>query len=137
MKGRGFHICARALGLVLGAIFLTTCKSKPQEPHPAALAAKNSYEDLLQGKVEQWVDAHHFADSIPPAYRAQMLDLARMHRAELQQEHGGLRVISIDTCQVDSARNVANAVLAFHFADSTVERVAVPMVMHRSMWLLR
>lgn len=103
----------------------------------AATFAKGYYERLIEGNYEGYVDALNYPDSIPSGYRQQLVLNARLFTEKQKSLHGGWVAVDIAGCDVDSLSSTAQAVLYLCYADSTREKVIVPMVERSGRWYIR
>lgn len=128
-----------AVASVLAALLLLSCggrdDTRPEEM--AARTAKVYYDYLAQGNCEAFVDGFYQPDSIPSAYREQLVTSARMLARQLKTDHGGLKGIEAGRAVADTARHAGRAFLVLCFADGTKEEIVVPLVLHRGNWMLR
>lgn len=124
--------------LIVGSALCWSCSAEGPTPgEVAAQAAKAYYDQLLEGKYGEWVDAQYRPDSIPSAYREQLIANAKMYLGEQKAEHGGLTAVAISRAVADTARHTAEVYMVFHYGDSTREEVLVPMVEHGGVWYRR
>lgn len=117
--------------------FLSCDPGKRQGPDVAALTAKAYYEQLLQGRYEDWVDAHYQPEQIPDSYREQLIANAKMFVGQQQEEHKGIDSIRIAGVKTDSVHRVSNVFLTFFYGDSTREDIVVPMVKVSDNWYMK
>lgn len=103
----------------------------------AATFAKGYYERLIEGNYEGYVDALNYPGSIPSGYRQQLVLNARLFTEKQKSLHGGWVAVDIAGCDVDSLSSTAQAVLYLCYADSTREKVVVPMVERSGRWYIR
>lgn len=130
------HLVAGVAILLLG-FFCASCKKEVNPADVAARAAVVYYENLIKGDAEQFVDGSAQIDSIPADYRDAQIASVKMYMEQIRQTHGGLAHVELDTATVSTDGNEADVTLRFHYADSTVNRVLVPMVCRKGLWLLR
>lgn len=125
--------------LILAAAFalFCACHERPKEEDIVGPVAKSYYDQLIEGRYEEFVDGHYQADSIPASYREQLIANAQMFIAQQVKEHGGISRVQLVRSQTDTAKHAANVFLNFTYGDSTSEEVVVPMVFHRGIWLMR
>lgn len=102
-----------------------------------ANVAKAYYDSLLAGKYERFVDGMDMPSEIPADYRSQLVVNARMFMAQMREEHKGIDSIHVRRAALDSAACSASVFLMFHYGDSTVEQVMVPMVRRGTVWYMR
>lgn len=119
------------------AFCLVACKKEVHPEQIAAQAAKVYYENLIAGDAAQFVDGSAQIDSIPADYRDSQIAAVRQYMAQITEAHGGLASVEVDTATVTQDGMQAHVTLRFHYADSTTNRVLVPMVCKDGTWLLR
>ena len=112
-------------------------KNAPVDNQAAAYFAKGYYERLIEGNYEGYVDALNYPDSIPPSYRSQLVQNARIFTERQKGLHGGWIAVEVAGCDVDKQSSTAVATLSLCYADSTREKVVVPMVEREGRWYLR
>ena len=131
---------ALRLRLLAGlSLFLlsASCAHAPLPEEMAGRTAKAYYDQLFQGRYDEFVDGRYFPDSIPRDYRQQLIDNARMFVDEQLKSHQGIRKLRMATVTIDTARHTANVFLNFAYGDGTNEQVLVPMVEHGGVWYRR
>ena len=119
------------------ALLAVACSSGPDPGEVAAQAAKEYYTQLLAGKYEHYVDGVYRPDSIPPSYRRQLIDNAKMFVGQQKDERRGILDVRVVNAVADTTKRSANVFLIFAYGDSTSEEVVVPMVQHRGVWYMR
>lgn len=119
------------------ALMVVGCSMGPDPGEVAAQAAKEYYMQLLAGKYEHYVDGFYRPDSIPPSYRRQLIDNAKMFVGQQKDERRGIIDVRVVNGVADTAKRSANVFLLFAYGDSTSEEVVVPMVLHRGVWYMR
>ncbi len=125
-------LCLLCLGL------FAACQQQGPNPDEQALqAAKGYYEALLSGHCEAFLDGKAVADSLPPAYRSQMLQVCRNFLDEQRENHGGLHHVTAERALRDTTLHLTHAFLLLHFADSTREEITVPMVKVDGQWKMK
>lgn len=132
MMRRAISLC-----FLLVAVLLGSCNKEADPAEVVGKVAKQCYGYLLDGKYENFVDCHYQADSIPAAYREQLVANAKMFVGQQQAEHKGMVKIDILRAEVDTARHTANAYLSVVYGDSTCEEILVPMVEKENVWYMR
>lgn len=113
-----------------------SCSEKKPE-YTAGHAAKDYYDMLFAGDYAGFTDAMFFPDSIPGAYREQLIANAAMFAKRQKEMHNGVREIRILGCKADSLSSTVHAYLLFCYGDSLKEEVVVPMTEHNGKWLMR
>jgi sulfite reductase beta subunit-like hemoprotein len=119
-------------------VFLALCAcSSPTPEEMASLAAKGYYEHLLKGEYEQFLEGKAGSDSLPEAYRAQLIAGYKQFVAQQNSLHNGIHDIRVVNARRDTLLNYTNVFLMFCFGDSTNEQVSVPMIEHNGSWRMR
>ena len=119
-------------------VFLALCAcSSPTPEEMASLAAKGYYEHLLKGEYEQFLEGKAGSDSLPEAYRAQLIAGYKQFVAQQNSLHDGIHDIRVVNARRDTLLNYTNVFLMFCFGDSTNEQVSVPMIEHNGSWRMR
>ncbi len=124
--------------LSLPLSLLVACSQPgPTSDELAGQAAKVYYEQLLRGDYDSFVDGTYRPDSIPPAYREQLIANAKMFVGQQADEHGGIKSVRVVSATADTAHHAATVFLGFSYADSLHEQVVVPMVERGGVWYMR
>jgi sulfite reductase beta subunit-like hemoprotein len=119
-------------------VFLALCAcSSPTPEEMASLAAKGYYEHLLKGEYEQFLEGKAGSDSLPEAYRAQLIAGYKQFVAQQNSLHNGIHDIRVVNARRDTLLNYTNVFLMFCFGDSTNEEIVVPMVEKEGRWRMR
>lgn len=119
-------------------VFLALCAcSSPTPEEMASLAAKGYYEHLLKGEYEQFLEGKAGSDSLPEAYREQLLAGYKQFVAQQNSLHNGIHDIRVVNARRDTLLNYTNVFLMLCFGDSTNEQVSVPMIEHNGSWRMR
>lgn len=119
-------------------VFLALCAcSSPTPEEMASLAAKGYYEHLLKGEYDQFLEGKAGADSLPEAYREQLLAGYKQFIAQQNSLHNGIQDIRVVNARRDTLLNYTNVFLMLCFGDSTNEQVSVPMIEHNGSWRMR
>ena len=123
------------LGLGLG---FSSCKEeKPDPGYFAGIAAKGYYDLLLEGKYQDYVDGFNQPNRLPKGYQDQLLLNAQMFVEQQNEEHKGMKSISVLNAKADTAQHVADVFLQVAYGDSTKEQIVVPMVEVKGEWKMR
>lgn len=139
-KNSSIAVCRCLTIGIVGALlsfFFASCKKEINPLDLASQAAMVYYENLIHGDVEQFVDGSAQIDSISDDYRQRQISNVRMYMDQIKQAHGGLLRVELDTAMNSIEPDAADVLLRFHYNDSTSERVLVPMVCKKGLWLLR
>lgn len=128
----------RLVIFVFGAMLLASCKQEEVKPEDVALqAAKVYYEQLLAGDYNSFVDGTLKGDSVPQAYRQQLLLNMQMFMERQKAEHKGIASVKPIRAVADTAAHTAETFLSITYADSTREEIVVPMVERKGVWYMR
>jgi len=125
----------RVLFIFAALLLFTACHKT--DPNKEAVAAAEQYAKLLlDGKFEEYADAHWQPERIPDSYRQQLIDNFKMFARQQQDEHRGIQEIRTANAKLqnDSAVNVF---LVYCYGDSTNEEIVVPMVKRKGKWLMK
>jgi len=84
-------------------LLVVGCSMGPDPSEVAAQAAKEYYMQLLAGKYEHYVDGFYRPDSIPPSYRRQLIDNAKMFVGQQKSERRGILDVRVVNAVADTA----------------------------------
>lgn len=119
-------------------VLLASCGKEEIKPEDIALqAAKAYYDQLIAGEYDAFVDGTLKGDSVPPAYRKQLVLNMQMFIERQKTEHHGIVDVKPVRAVADTAKHVAETFLSITFADSVREEVVVPMVEKNGVWYMR
>lgn len=118
-------------------IFISLSCSHRSPAELAGKVAQQYYQQLIKGDYESFVDGTYQPEAIPPSYRSQLIDNAKMFVGRQQSEHRGIRDVRLANATTDSLETAASVYLVFCYGDSTAEEVLVPMVLHEGTWYLK
>ncbi len=119
-------------------VFLALCAcSSPTPEEMASLAAKGYYEHLLKGEYDKFLEGKAGSDSLPEAYREQLLAGYKQFLSQQNSLHNGINEIRVVNARRDSILNYTNVFLMLCFGDSTNEQVSVPMIEHNGSWRMK
>ena len=119
------------LFFILCSLFISTAFSQCARVSPeqqAAMAAEGYYRHLIAGEYEQFLQGRVGADSLPAAYREQLLTAYRQFLAQQRERHDSLTDITVTNVLTDSLSDYTSVFLLLSFSDSTQEEIVVPMV---------
>ena len=115
--------------LFIVLVFLALCAcSSPTPEEVASLAAKGYYEHLLKGEYDKFLEGKAGSDSLPEAYRRQLLAGYKQFLSQQNSLHNGINEIRVINARRDTILNYTNVFLMLCFGDSTNEEIVVPMV---------
>ena len=124
---------------IIIAFAVLSCSSNTPEEQ-AAKAARSYYARLLDDRPAAFLDGKANADSLPDAYREQLIEACVQYMADMVSKHGGLADVAVspNVGRRDTSLHVTYAFLLLSYADSTQEEIAVPMVETADgRWLMR
>ena len=124
--------------LFIVLVFLALCAcSSPIPEEMASLAARGYYEHLLKGEFDKFLDGKAGSDSLPEAYREQLIAGFKQFLSQQNNLHNGINEIRVINAKRDTILNYTNVFLMLCFGDSTNEQVSVPMIEHNGSWRMR
>lgn len=124
--------------LFIVLVFLALCAcSSPTPEEMASLAAKGYYEHLLEGEYDKFLEGKAGSDSLPEAYREQLLAGYKQFLSQQNRLHNGINEIRVVNARRDTILNYTNVFLMLCFGDSTNEQVSVPMIEHNGSWRMK
>lgn len=124
--------------LFIVLVFLALCAcSSPTPEEMASLVAKGYYEHLLKGEYDKFLEGKAGSDSLPEAYRRQLLAGYKQFLSQQNSLHNGINEIRVINARRDTILNYTNVFLMLCFGDSTNEQVSVPMIEHNGRWRMK
>ena len=125
--------------LFIVLVFLALCAcSSPTPEEMASLAARGYYEHhLLKGEYDKFLEGKAGSDSLPEAYRRQLLAGYKQFLSQQNSLHNGINEIRVINARRDTILNYTNVFLMLCFGDSTNEQVSVPMIEHNGRWRMK
>ena len=124
--------------LFIVLVFLALCAcSSPTPEEMASLAAKGYNEHLLKGEYDKFLEGKAGSDSLPEAYRRQLLAGYKQFLSQQNSLHNGINEIRVINARRDTILNYTNVFLMLCFGDSTNEQVSVPMIEHNGSWRMK
>lgn len=124
--------------LFIVLVFLALCAcSSPTPEEMASLAAKGYYEHLLKGEYDKFLEGKAGSDSLPEAYREQLIAGYKQFLSQQNNLHNGINEIRVINAKRDTILNYTNVFLMLCFGDSTNEQVSVPMIEYNGSWRMR
>lgn len=138
MRNQAFRPFTSLLFYLFTSLLFISCQQASPEQR-AAKAAKDYYDQLVEGYIEGFLEGKAHADSLPSDYMEQMVMVHRQYLSDLQRKHGGLQGVAIsrNVARRDESLGVTCAFLLLTFADSTQEEVMVPMVEQDGTWRMK
>jgi len=119
-------------------LLLCAACSKPTPEQQAINTVMESYEALLQGDYETFLNNRAGMNSIPDSYREQLLVSYKQFILQQQQAHQGIVSFQPTRALMDSTLDVIQVFLTVSYADSTKEEIVVPMVENdEGMWKMK
>lgn len=130
---------SRLLPCALALLLLTACKGEEQSKTPAGPAkeeVERIYNLFVQGRYAAYVDEMASCDSMPTAYRQQMIDLFKQHARMQQQRNGGAVKGTVEAMDVTPNGQHANVFLRVLYDDQSHEEIMISMVKVGDRWRL-
>lgn len=113
------------------------CSSQLSPEEAAMEVAQKSYDCLLDGDYEAFLNSRADMEGAPASFREQLL-VAYKQFVRLQQEsHQGIALFTASRAQMDSTLQLMQVFMLVSYADSTQEEIVVPMVERNGEWKLR
>ena len=133
MKG-----CA-AVWLFLAVALLAACASREDFPQEdvAANTARLYYQYLIEGKYDDFVAGMDRHIERSQNDERQLVENAKLYVKRQQDQHQGIKSVSIVSSEADTAQHTAMVFLLMEFVDNNKEQILVPMVERDSLWLMR
>ena len=103
----------------------------------ARQAAERFYAHLIEGRYNDYVSARFDADSLPQAYRSQLIDLAAQFVAMQKKTRGGLLSATAMADTLIETDSSARVRLDLVFADSLKEEISMSLVFRNEKWKMR
>ena len=130
------EVMKHLLFVILAFLALCACSS-PTPEEMASLAARGYYEHLLKGEFDKFLDGKAGSDSLPEAYREQLIAGFKQFLSQQNNLHNGINEIRVINAKRDTILNYTNVFLMLCFGDSTNEQVSVPMIEHNGSWRMK
>lgn len=123
-------------------LFMLVACAKRQTPEEIALAAAeeaviSSYEQLLSGNYDKFMEGRSGNDSLPESYREQLLASCKQFIAQQERLHQGIRSINVSNSNIDSTQHLIQVFLILNYGDSTQEEIVVPVVERDGEWKMK
>lgn len=132
-----FRTKLTSVALAVAAAAGTGCSSGNPPEDTAATAALAAWKCLASGQYEDYIALVDGTDSLPAAYREQLVANAKQFVAGVTKEHGGIDGVAVCRTVADSANCRANVFLLLCFGDSTREEILVPMTLRQQGWRVK
>ena len=95
--------------------------------------AEQYFANLVDGKYEEYVEGMVDVDSMPDQYRSQLVDMVAQFAVMQKSNHGGFAFAKAMADSLPDSIH-AHVFLDIHFADSTVERIGMPLRYQHGRW---
>jgi thioredoxin-related protein len=122
--------------LFASVIFFSACSEK-HEDDKAAMAAKNYYSMLIEGKYAEFIDATVNTGNLPRSYKEQLVTNIKQFASVQKEERGGIKDVKVVSSTYNKKKTAADVLLVLCYKDSASEEVVVPMVEKDGKWLMR
>jgi hypothetical protein len=111
-------------------------------PEEVALAeakktVQTSYEQLLAGNYDSFLEGRSGNSSLPENYREQLRASCKQFIAQQEKLHHGIRSFSVSNARIDSAQQLILVFLVLNYGDSTQEEIVVPMTEQDGAWKMK
>lgn len=128
--------------LWVACLFMLVACAKRRTPEEIALVAAeetvmSSYEQLLSGNYDKFMEGRSGNDSLPESYREQLLASCKQFVAQQEKLHQGIRSVSVSNSNIDSTQHLIQVFLILNYGDSTQEEIVVPVVERDGKWKMK
>ncbi len=127
----------RRLPFFIAFLCCIACSKALTPEEQASMAAEGFYHHLIAGEYEQFLQGRAGADSLPAAYREQLLVGYKQFMAQQQTAHKGIQRVSVSNAKTDSISGDISVFLMLCYGDSTQEETVVPMVDYNGSWRMK
>ena len=100
-------------------------------------AAERFYAHLIEGRYDDYVSARYDSDSLPQAYRSQLIDLAAQFMVQQRKTRGGILSATAMADTLIEADSSARVRLDLVFADSLREEISIALVFRNEKWKMK
>lgn len=114
-------------------VFLS-CKKEVHNDLPVRIALE-SYQHLVQGEHDVYLQAMAGYEHMPASYREELKALMAQYVRNELEKNGGIVNISVNSDTIIGER--ANVFLILDFKDGTKEEISVPLVYDGNTWRLQ
>ena len=123
-------------------LFMLMACGEKQSPEEVALAeakktVQTSYEQLLAGNYDSFLEGRSGNSSLPEGYREQLRASCKQFVAQQEKLHHGIRSFSVSNARIDSAQQLILVFLVLNYGDSTQEEIVVPMTEQDGAWKMK
>lgn len=123
-------------------LMMQACTDDKRTPEEKALdeakeCAVNSYQELIEGDYEAFLNQRADFETMTDDYREQLTTAYKQFMHEQQKEHGGIQSVKVTNARIDSSLNKIMVFLMLNYADSLQEEIVIPMVEHNGSWKLK
>ena len=124
------------LGLI-GCVSIFGCSEVTPEEQ-ASMAAKGSYEHLIYGEYEQFLQGKAGLNKhSEEEYWNQLRDNCHQFVHQQNEAHRGIHEVRVVNAKTDTLQKYTNVFMMLCFGDSTNEEIVVPMVERDGRWYMR
>ena len=129
---------ATILLTAISSLLLLAACSKPTPEQQAINTVLESYEGLLQGDYETFLNNRAGMDIIPDSYREQLLVSYKQFIAQQRKAHQDIVELQPMRTELDSIQHLMLVYLQVIYADSAKEEIVVPMIENdEGMWMMK
>ena len=101
------------------------------------IVAQESYESLLNGDYETFLNNRADMEDAPASFREQLLVAYKQFIRQQQESHEGITSFTASRAQMDTTLQLMQVFLLVNYADSTQEEILVPMVERNGEWKMK
>ena len=130
-----YSCCLLVLFLLLAVC--PSCSEAPSAEEQASAAAEHYYRALYDNRTNDFLQGCAGADSMPDAYRKELLACYERHLTKVDGQHQGVSSIRTTRVQMDETLQVMQVFLLLCYGDSTQEEIVVPMVEQYGEWKMK
>lgn len=124
-----------ALWIGLMASCASTQEQQPDEP--SVEEVERIYGLYLNGRYEEYVDEMLSCDSMPTAYRQQMVYLHKQHACRQSENNRKAIRVTVERIETTTTRRQANVFLRVEYSDQSQDVVLLSMVRDGERWRLK
>lgn len=103
----------------------------------AAEQARLCYDSLYHGHATYFLSHRLNVDSMPQSYQQQLIEAYDYYVQRMERRHQGVCGVTVSHTQRDNEQAMVQVFLQLAFADSTTERIVVPMVERDGQWMMK
>ena len=122
---------------LMGLMGLIGCSKSVSSEQQAMETVQESYDALIKGDYETFLNGRARMDSIPSSFREQLLVAYKQFVKQQEKAHQGIASFTVTRAEMDSINHQMQVFLMVCYADSVQEEIVVPMVEHQGKWMMK